>query len=206
VLLNRCETLLMNNALRSLIQRRFEAPRLERMGGRTPGGHVLEVGCGRGVGAEIILDAFGAGHVDAFDLDPRMVALAERRLEHRRGRVRVRVGDVTAIEAADESYDAVFDFGIIHHVPDWQAALREIRRVLKPGGRLFAEEVHERFIQNPLWRRVLEHPQENRFDHARFARELEAQDFSVIATAEMWGWFGWYVAERRGRSSRRSSS
>lgn len=78
--------------------------------------------------------------------------------------------------------------------------------MLKPGGRLFAEEVHERFIQNPLWRRVLEHPQENRFDHARFARELEAQDFRVIATAELWGWFGWYVAQRRGLSSRRSSS
>ena len=63
---------LMNNPLRPFIQRRFEALRLLRMGGRTDGLHVLEVGCGRGVGVEIILDAFGARRVDAFGLDPRM--------------------------------------------------------------------------------------------------------------------------------------
>lgn len=196
MLLNRAETLMMNNRLRALVQRQFEARRLQRMGGRLPGGRVLEVGCGRGVGTEIILEVFGAEHVDAFDLDPRMVELARNRLARRGERVQLSVGDVTAIPAADQTYDAVFDFGIIHHVPDWQAALREIHRVLRPGGRLFAEEVHERFIHHPLWRRLLEHPMENRFDHDRFTRELQATGFDVVATAQTWGWFGWYIADR----------
>lgn len=198
MLLNRIETAMMNNPVRAAVQRGFEARRLVRMGGLVPGGRVLEVGCGRGIGAEIILDVFGATQVDAFDLDPRMVALAEARLAHRNDRVRLWAGDVTAIEAADATYDAVFDFGIIHHVPDWQAAIREVHRVLKPGGRLFAEEVHERFIAHPLWRRLLEHPQANRFDRARFTRELAAVGFDVVATAELWGWFGWFVADKRG--------
>ena len=125
MLLNRFETLLMNNGLRALIQRQFEASRLETMGGRVPNAKALEIGCGRGVGAEIILDVFGAGHVDAFDLDPRMVALAEQRLGNRRDRVNLSVGDATAIKAADDSYDAVFDFGIIHHIPRWRDAVAD---------------------------------------------------------------------------------
>jgi len=43
------------------------------MGGAAQGATALELGCGRGVGTELVLDVFGAAHVDAFDLDPEMV-------------------------------------------------------------------------------------------------------------------------------------
>ncbi len=52
--LNAIEKTLMNNPARSLIQRRYEAPLFVRLGGRTDGERVLEIGCGRGVGTEII--------------------------------------------------------------------------------------------------------------------------------------------------------
>jgi len=196
MLLNRFETLLMNNPVRASIQRSFEARRLERMGGITRNGHVLEVGCGRGVGVEILLDRFHAARVDAFDLDPKMVARARRRARRRRGAVTLWVGDATRIKAQDDAYDAVFDFGIIHHIPDWRAALREVHRVLKPGGRFFCEEVHERLIVHPLWRRLLDHPMEDRFDHAQFLDELRGAGFDVLADERLWGWFGWYVADK----------
>jgi len=80
---------MMNNRLRAAIQRRFEARRLLRMGGPLGGGRALEIGCGRGVGVEIIFELFGADSVDAFDLDPRMVSLARERIAHRTGRVRL---------------------------------------------------------------------------------------------------------------------
>lgn len=194
--LNAIEMALMNNPVRAAIQRRFEAERLLAMGGRMPGGRALEVGCGRGVGVELILDLFGAGEVDAFDLDPRMVERAQGRLQRRKAKVRLWVGDATAITAPDAHYDAVFDFGIVHHVPDWRAALREIHRVLRPGGRLYAEEVFERFIADPLWRRLLEHPQEDRFDAAGFEKGLEEAGLRVVATRTLWSRFGWFVAER----------
>src|SRR3990172_241867 len=112
MLLNRVEYMLMNNPVRAAIQRGFEAPRLLRLGGPLGGGAALEVGCGRGVGAELILDLFGAATVDAFDLDPSMVARARKRLHPRGARARLWVGDVTAIAVPDATYDAVFDFGI----------------------------------------------------------------------------------------------
>lgn len=142
MLLNRVEKALMNNPLRAALQRHYEAPLLERLGGRLPGKRALEIGCGRGIGTEIILRRFAAAEVHAFDLDPDMVERARRRLAHAApGRVKLWAGDATRIAAPDAAYDAVFDFGIIHHVPDWRAAVSEVRRVLKPGGRFFFEEV-----------------------------------------------------------------
>ncbi len=195
MLLNRVEKLMMNNPLRAALQRRFEARRLLDMGGAVDGGRCLEIGCGRGIGTEIVLERFGAGQVDAFDLDPDMVEQARARLGED-PRVRLWVGDATAIDAPDDSYDAVFDFGIVHHVPIWRDALGEVHRVLRPGGRFYAEEVLSRFIHHPVWRRLLDHPMEDRFDAAGFARGLEERGFRMVASRELFGQFGWFVADK----------
>ena len=141
MLLNRFEYRLMNNPLRAALQRYVEARRLLKMGGAMNGGVALEIGCGRGVGVELILDLFRADAVDGFDVDRRMVALAQIRLARRKQRTRLWVGDATHIASATGSYDAVFDFGVIHHIRDWRSALAEVARVLKPGGRFYGEEI-----------------------------------------------------------------
>lgn len=196
MLLNRFETRLMNNPLRTALQRRFEATELLRMGGLATGARALEVGCGRGVGVEIILDTFGAASVDAFDLDPGMVALARARLARHGDRVRLWIGDVARIDAPDASYDAVFDFGIVHHVPDWRGALAEIHRALKPDGRFYAEEVLRRFILNPLVRRLLDHPLHDRFDHATFAAALGESGLELAGTRNLLDFAGFFVARK----------
>ena len=178
--LNRIEKLLMNNPVRAALQRWYEAPLLERLGGRVEGLRALEVGCGRGVGTEIILQRFGAGRIEAFDLDPDMVERAQRRLSRfPQDRVRVTVGDAAAIEAEDACFDAVFDFGIFHHVPNWRGAVAEIARVLRPSGRLFFEEVTSQALARWSYRAFLEHPRDDRFSAAQFVAELQAQGIEV---------------------------
>jgi ubiquinone/menaquinone biosynthesis C-methylase UbiE len=196
MLLNRVEYLMMNNPVRGAIQRFVEAPRLRRLGGPLPGGHALEIGCGRGVGARLILEQFGAARVDGFDLDPRMVRLARRRLTGRGSRARLWVGDAAAIAAPDAAYDAVFDFGIIHHVPDWRRVLAEVRRVLKPGGRFYAEEMLARFLGHPLTRWLTRHPTEDRFSAAQFVAAMESHGLAPVAAREIGPWFAWFVADR----------
>lgn len=177
----------MNNPVRALVQRRYEAVLMERLGGRVEGQSVLEVGCGRGVGTEIIFERFGAREVDAFDLDRDMIARARRRLTgYPSDRLRLFVGDAAAINAPDASYDAVFDFGIVHHVPDWQQAISEISRVLRPGGRFFFEEVTKQALDRWLYRVFLEHPKKNRFTGKEFVAELERQGLSVGSNQIEW--------------------
>ena len=90
MLMNRIETAVINSAARRGLQRFYEVPLLARLGDRVAGGRVLEVGCGSGEGTRLILDKFGAAHVDALDLDPAMVEKARRRLA-RCGSDRVRL-------------------------------------------------------------------------------------------------------------------
>ena len=178
--LNRVEKVLMNNPVRSALQRWYEAPLLQRLGGRTDALQVLEIGCGRGVGTQIIIERFGAASVNAFDLDPDMVQKAARRLAaYGVGRVRLSVGDAAAIAADNESFDAVFDFGIVHHVPEWRRAVSEVARVLRPGGRFFFEEVTRHALGRWIYRTFLEHPAEDRFSAEEFVAELERQGMLV---------------------------
>jgi ubiquinone/menaquinone biosynthesis C-methylase UbiE len=178
--MNYLEKLAMNNPVRSLIQRHYEAPLLERLGGRLDGQEVLEIGCGRGVGTQLLLERFGARKVTAMDLDEAMLRRARRRLSgYSTDRLELQLGDITRIEAEDCSYDAVVNFAAIHHVPDWQSAVTEIGRVLKPGGRFFFQEVTARWILRWPYRTLFEHPMENRFSGHEFVAELERQGIQV---------------------------
>ena len=196
MILNRNEFAVINNRLRSVVLRRFEARRLLALGGRLNGGRVLEVGCGPGFGVFAIREMFGATEVDAFDLDPRMVALARSRLGQAAERVRLWVGDAAAIAAADVSYDAVFDFGVIHHVPDWRRAVAELYRVLKPGARLYLEEVLSGFIDRRWARRLFDHPPEDRFNDGQLRQALQEAGFEIQAHREMWRAFTWVIARK----------
>jgi ubiquinone/menaquinone biosynthesis C-methylase UbiE len=196
LLLNRLEFALMNNPVRAAIQRHVEVRRMLALGGGMQGGRALEIGCGRGAGTEMILTVLGADSVDAFDLDPRMVALAQKRLARYGSRVRVWVGDATAISTGDSAYEALVDFGIIHHVPDWRRVLREVHRVLRPGGTFYAEEVLRYWLVHPLVRRLFEHPQDDRFDAVDFEREMKASGLEPIGRREVFRVFAWFAANK----------
>jgi ubiquinone/menaquinone biosynthesis C-methylase UbiE len=171
--LNLAETLLVNNPARALVQRLYEGPLLRKLGGRLDGARVLDVGCGRGIGAQILLDQFGAGQVYGIDLDPQQIRRAQQRFAGKsEGRVILAVGSVNELPFPNEYFDAVFDFGMLHHVVDWQAGVAEIQRVLKPSGLFFFEEVTRAALNRWIYRTFLDHPTENRFSEAEFMDEL----------------------------------
>jgi ubiquinone/menaquinone biosynthesis C-methylase UbiE len=180
VKLNLAETLLVNNPARAFVQRFYEGPLLRKLGGALEAARVLEVGCGRGNGTRLLLEQFGVAQVYAVDLDPRQIQRARRRLRSRHdARVVLAVANAEQLPFPDEYFDAVFDFGMLHHVPLWQMAIAEIRRVLKPSGKLFFEEITRAALNRWLYRTFLKHPSENRFSEAEFLAELAANEIQV---------------------------
>ncbi len=117
-----------------------------------------------------------------------MVEKARNRLaRYPAQRLQLFVGDAAAIEAEDESYDAVVDFGIIHHVPGWQRAVKEVSRVLRPGGLFLFEEVTRQALSRWFYRTFLKHPsQENWFNREEFIVELERQGIEVGMNTIEW--------------------
>jgi ubiquinone/menaquinone biosynthesis C-methylase UbiE len=190
--LNVFETLLMNNPVRELVQRRYEAPRLARLAkAPTAGSPTLVIGCGRGVDVELAFERFGAARVVAFDIDPAQVERARRRLAGRyERRLALEVGDAAAMGFADGSFGLVLDFGIIHHVPQWQAAVREVSRVLWPGGQFLFEEIPGAKLARPHYRWLTDHPRANRFDADDFARECESAGLRLEGRLETF--FGFF--------------
>ncbi|MEU6990190.1 methyltransferase domain-containing protein [Streptomyces sp. NPDC046465] len=100
-----------------------------------PGASVLDAGCGTGRALPALRDAVGpSGVVLGADLTPAMLEAATHAGRHRDGQL-VRA-DVTRLPLRTQALDAVFGAGLVAHLPDPAKNLRELRRVVRPGGLL----------------------------------------------------------------------
>jgi ubiquinone/menaquinone biosynthesis C-methylase UbiE len=94
----------------------------------------LEIGCGQGALTRLLVERYGALMI-ASDYDPEQVAVAQDRLADLNGRVEYRVVDARAMPFEDAEFDAVFSFGVLHHLPGgWRQVVAEVARVLGPNG------------------------------------------------------------------------
>jgi len=100
---------------------------------------VADVGCGTGYMARALVRV--ADRVVCIDHSEAMLEQAKSRLAADLARVEFRVGELDRLPLADGEVDAVFANLVLHHVPDVLAALREMRRALKPGGRLVVTDL-----------------------------------------------------------------
>ncbi|HSR24450.1 MAG TPA: class I SAM-dependent methyltransferase, partial [Candidatus Eisenbacteria bacterium] len=106
-----------------------------------PYGKALELGCGTGFFLLNLQQAgvLEEGHVT--DLSPGMVEAAVRNAAGLGFEVEGRVADAESIPYEDATFDLVVGHAVLHHIPDVELALREVLRVLRPGGRfVFAGE------------------------------------------------------------------
>lgn len=183
----------MNSGLRRFLQRRYEFPILRRMGVTFAGKDVLEIGCGSGYAAHLILLDAPKSYV-GIDVMPEQLALARRR-----GLAAdFRLEDATQLASVPSaSIDLVVVFGILHHIPEWRLAVAECRRVLRPGGEIYTEEPDGGALG---WFDSLfgwGHPREAHFRLRALYAVLESNGFEQLGRTRAFG-FGFY----RGRAAR----
>jgi SAM-dependent methyltransferase len=100
---------------------------------KTKGLEVLEIGCGLGTdGAQF---AKAGANYTGIDLTEAAVELAQRRFELFQLPGTFRTADAETLDFPDNSFDIVYSHGVLHHTPDTAGAIREVHRVLRPGGR-----------------------------------------------------------------------
>jgi arsenite methyltransferase len=132
--------------------------------GARPGERILDAGCGPGFYVSELHDDVGPdGSVVGVDASTDMLAVAAQRNEGRAG-VELREGDVLSLPVKDEEFDGAICVQVLEYVDDATAALAEIRRALRPGGRAVVWDVD--------WATVSWHSE----DPARMERVLRGWD------------------------------
>ena len=183
--LNLIERLYVNSPIRyglqSLVFQWFKNTLLLK-----PQGRILEIGCGRGIGAKMILKNFTPTQLFLMDLDQSMIEKAQSTVSSN-GKTQISfcVGDAEHLPYADAYFDAVFGFGFLHHVPDWRKGLSEIGRVLKSEGKYYIEEFYPSLYQNLITKRLLVHPDRDRFNSSDLHAAFADTDLALVYTFEL---------------------
>jgi SAM-dependent methyltransferase len=129
-----------------------------------PGERILDVGCGPGFYVAELLEEVGPeGSVVGVDRSPQMLAIAAHRAEAHEN-VDFHEADATSLPVESGGFDAAVSVQVLEYVPDLPAALGEIRRAVRPGGRVVLWDVD--------WSTLSWHSE----DPGRMKRALEAWD------------------------------
>jgi ubiquinone/menaquinone biosynthesis C-methylase UbiE len=150
--------------LRNLLHSRIEVPILVRALRLPDGCDVLETGCGAGIGLMALADNCRPASLTGVDVDEELLRQARTHFAARQLTANLVHGDIRELPFPDESFDLVVDFGTLYYIRSPRRALREIARVLRPGGVLVHETPLSQLLAHPLgssrrllpWRTVAE--------------------------------------------------
>jgi ubiquinone/menaquinone biosynthesis C-methylase UbiE len=109
--------------------------------GERPAGEGLEIGAGSGAMTAQLLTAFPGLRMVATDYDADMVRVARQTVAPFADRAIVEQADASALPFEAGRFDLVLSAAMLHHVGEWENALAEIMRVLRPGGRLIGYDL-----------------------------------------------------------------
>lgn len=176
----------MNSAFRQFFQRHYEfrvfKEFLRKNNIRLTHKVILDAGCGSGYSTELLMSQFEPRELVAFDIMPEQVAIAKQRGLS----ANIFVADVTDTKLPSASFDAVFVFAVLHHVPEWRGALKEINRVLKHDGVFLLEEPDKKALDDAERYLKIHHPKESRFEWPEFVEALEKAGFRVIENRKIY--------------------
>lgn len=155
----------------SLLNAYYERPAMIALAGGVDGHRILDAGCGSGP-LSAALSAKGA-IMTGVDASPAMLELARQRLG---ATADLHVADLgRPLPFADDSFDDVVSSLVLHYLEDWSAPLAELRRVLKPGGRLILSVNHPTVS-------LVNYPAEDYFAIRQYSEDYEFNGEPAVLT------------------------
>jgi ubiquinone/menaquinone biosynthesis C-methylase UbiE len=179
--LNKLEFIAMNNPIRAAVQGHYELPMLRNMITVDIIDKALEIGCGNGHGTKLIKKYFNPRNIVGVDLDERMIRLAKKRNNNQS--ISFLVMDASKLHFPDKYFDAIFDFGMIHHIPNWKDCLKELKRVLKDEGKIILEDLSSDTFKTSLGRimkLLSDHPYADMYSTVDFLNYMKSIGFEII--------------------------
>ena len=190
------------------------------MGARLPARPVmLDVGCGIGLSFALLDELFQPQLIIGADIDQAALLGAQHTAQHTarqaarspRCELRLLHGLAQQLELPDDSVDIVFCHQLLHHVKAQHAVLRELHRVLRPGGFLLSGESCRSFIQSFWVGLLFRHPdmlQKSAEEYVELIRAagFEVDHSDVRCTVPWWSRVDFGLLERLRLSSRRPAT
>ncbi|MCL1077529.1 class I SAM-dependent methyltransferase [Parashewanella spongiae] len=195
--LNEFEKTIVQHPLRCWAQDKIEMPIITSLFDIVPQylSSALEIGCGYGNGVGLIRKHFFPESLTAVDYDIEMVKATKARYADEKW-LSVSQADASQLPFENNNFDLIFNFAVFHHIPDWQKAVKEVYRVLKPNGFFVVEDLYRLAITNPVSKRLFEHPQHNRFDHHQFLEHLTLCGFKLVKSHHIFNLAGVVLAQK----------
>jgi 2-polyprenyl-3-methyl-5-hydroxy-6-metoxy-1,4-benzoquinol methylase len=169
----------VNSPLKKIMLRYFELPIFKKyaksIGVNLNKMVILDGGCGSGYGLKRIYKSFRPKALYGIDILPREVQLAQ----HQKIPAKVFTRNLVDTKFPSKKFDAVFIFTVLHHIPEWRQALKEISRILKPNGILFVDELNRKLVEFFRITTGVQHPPEAQFEWSEFIEGLKEANFII---------------------------
>ena len=173
---------------------KVELKTFEKFGLDLLGADILEVGCGNGYAASLIT-AHGVNRYTGLDIMPEQLEIARKRNLPNACFVLGSADDLSRFPA--ESFDAILDFCILHHVEGWRTFFDESRRVLKDGGSIYAADLSKTCIHIVDALLHWDHAEEALFTLREFEEEANKRGFETVHKANDLGLEGYFQFRKK---------
>ncbi|MFX1574884.1 MAG: class I SAM-dependent methyltransferase [Promethearchaeota archaeon] len=197
IVIDTLDKIFVNSPLKKFMQKYFEMKIFKKLlkshnihiANKT----ILDAGCGSGFGLKLIQKEFHPLNLYGFDILPEQVIKAQKKNLD----ARISIGDIRNIKFPEMKFDVVFVFTVLHHIPQYPKALKEISRVLKPGGFLLIDELNKRLLD--FFEKFLgvKHPKKSRFQWFEFYRAIKKAKMKIIDMKTFTIGFGFFLCQKK---------
>ena len=151
---------------------------------------ILDAGCGQGLALGLLEQHFQPKTIIGVDIDAELIRLAPEAAKRCHCEVKFHRSSVCNLNISDNSIDLIFCHQLLHHLPDQTRALKELYRVLVPGGVVLIGESCRSFITSLVIRLLFRHPMHVQKTAEEYVELVKSIGFTIqdddIKTSRPW--------------------